>query len=87
MKIVTLGFLGLLITDFHSDLKNSNWIQYGGEVNLIKLYKPRPTYWTSSKMPSVTSGAILFAENGLNLQAWVIHASYVYVSQVIRSAV
>ena len=34
-----------LITDLHSDLKNSKWqIQYGSQVNLITFYKPGPPY-------------------------------------------
>ena len=42
LKIVTQEFLGSLITD----LKNSKWpIQYGGQVNLINFYKPRPPCW------------------------------------------
>ena len=46
LKIVTQGFLGSLITAHHSDLKNSKWrIHYGGQVNLINFYKPRPPYW------------------------------------------
>ena len=36
LKIITQGFLGSLITDLHSDLKNSK---------LINFYKPRPPYW------------------------------------------
>ena len=43
--IVTQGFLGSLITDLHSDLKNSKWwIQYGGQVTLMNFYKPRPRH-------------------------------------------
>ena len=45
LNIVTQGFLGSLITAHHSDLKNSKWrIHYGGQVNLINFYKPRPPY-------------------------------------------
>ena len=42
MKIVTQGFLDSLITDLHSKWR----IQYGGQVNLINIYKPQPPYWT-----------------------------------------
>ena len=43
LKIVTQGFLGSLIAGLHSDLENSKCrIQYGGHVNLINFYKPRP---------------------------------------------
>ena len=46
LKIVTHGFLGSLITDLYSDLKNSKWrIQYSGQVNVINFYKPWPPYW------------------------------------------
>ena len=35
------GLFGPLITDLHSDLKNFEWrMQYGGQVNLTKFYKP-----------------------------------------------
>ena len=35
--------------DLHLDLKNSKWrIQYGGQINLINFYKPRPSFWLSN---------------------------------------
>ena len=46
LKIVTLGFLGSLITDLHADLKASKWrIQYGMGIrhfeffNQIRLFR------------------------------------------------
>ena len=55
----------LLDHGLHSDLKTSkSQMQYGGQVSLIKIYKPRPLYWIRHfEVFNETPGTILFAKS------------------------